>query len=72
MTKNRFRRDVIWSQRCFGGRNEYAYRHQHPREPQIAKFQRVDTFDLCQTHSDLFDSIANGRRSANAIDNLAL
>ncbi|KAF8357053.1 hypothetical protein PRIPAC_92048, partial [Pristionchus pacificus] len=52
--KNRFRRDVVWSQRSFHGQNEYAHRHQHHREPRNAKFQIVDIFNQCQPSSDSF------------------
>ncbi|KAF8361770.1 hypothetical protein PRIPAC_88693, partial [Pristionchus pacificus] len=58
--KNRFRRDVVWSQRGAYGQNKYTYRHQHPPEPQNAKFQRVHIFYPCHAHSDLSDSFANG------------
>ncbi|KAF8372422.1 hypothetical protein PRIPAC_78851, partial [Pristionchus pacificus] len=65
--KNRFRRDVIWSHWGIHRQNEYAYRHQHPLEPQNEKFQRADIFGLCQTYSDLSDSIANGLIFRNLI-----
>ncbi|KAF8360897.1 hypothetical protein PRIPAC_87820 [Pristionchus pacificus] len=32
-TKNKFRRDVVWSQRGLNMKNKYAHRHQHHREP---------------------------------------
>ncbi|KAF8382304.1 hypothetical protein PRIPAC_71446, partial [Pristionchus pacificus] len=28
--KNRFRRDVVWSQRRLNMKNDYSHRHQHP------------------------------------------
>ncbi|KAF8372229.1 hypothetical protein PRIPAC_78658 [Pristionchus pacificus] len=38
-------------------KNHYDHRHQHPREPQIRVFQRIDFFELCQL---LLDSLVNG------------
>ncbi|KAF8353848.1 hypothetical protein PRIPAC_95471, partial [Pristionchus pacificus] len=58
--KNRFRRDVVWSQRRLNMKNDYAHRHQHPREPRIWEFQRINIFELCQPHPVLNDSFANG------------
>ncbi|KAF8357486.1 hypothetical protein PRIPAC_92481, partial [Pristionchus pacificus] len=51
--KNRFRRDVVWSQRRLNMKNDYAHRHQHPWEPRIRDFQKIDVFELCQPLLDL-------------------
>ncbi|KAF8354080.1 hypothetical protein PRIPAC_95703, partial [Pristionchus pacificus] len=58
--KNCFQRDVVWRQRRPDVKNHYDHRHQHPQEPQIREFQRIDIFELCQTPPDLLDSLANG------------
>ena len=52
-----FRRDVAWSQRNFFEQNQYVHRHQHPSEPRIQEFQKIDLFyctgplRICRDHN---------------------